>query len=164
MWRDFNKVVKNFDGSSMTQPIYKTDANGVHVLNERGEPQFEKLDQVPIKKFLFDVLGAQLQGENLTGSEKWARYSAASKIAAAGYGATEIDGEDVKTLLAAAEKGLATIVYGQVRVLLETDPEPIAKMLLPLNGAAVAFSDTAPAVIDAPPPGPGLVDLPSMGR
>lgn len=124
MKRNFNAIVRNFDGSPVEVPVFKVDpATGLHVVDERGAQVFERVEPLRLKKPIFELLGARMRGEEaISGAELLARYQLAMKIAAAGEGATELSQEDVKVLVGVLEKGAAPALYGQVKVLLDTDP------------------------------------------
>lgn len=125
MKRDFNIVVRNFDGSVIENPVYETESNGVHRIKD-GQMQLRCIEPVKLKKFLFDLLGGRLKGDdNITGADLMARYAVANKIAVAGDGLTEIDDEDVKALTAVLDKGASPLIYGMTKALLNKDPEPV---------------------------------------
>lgn len=125
MKRDFNTVARSFDGSPIEQPVYKTDPKtGCHMTNEKGELVFEKIVAKRLKQYVFDLLGGRLRGDdNISGAELMARYSLAAKIAAAGDGPTDIEADDVNTLTSVLEKGASPLIYGQIKKILDTDPE-----------------------------------------
>lgn len=125
---DFNAIVRGFDGAPIEQSVHKTAANGVHVTDERGNLVFERIEPMLLKKFLFDLLGGRLRGDDgLSGSELMGRYSVAQKIAAAGAGAVELGAEDVKTLIGVLEKGASPLIYGMAKSVLDN---PIADAAL----------------------------------
>lgn len=121
---DFNVIVRGFDGTPAEQPIHKVDKDGVHVTDERGNLVFERFEPLRIKKFLYDLLGGRLRGdEHMSGAELLGRYQVAQKIAAAGEGVAELGAEDVKTLVSVLEKGASPLIYGVAKGVLDN---PIA--------------------------------------
>jgi hypothetical protein len=122
--RDFNVVVKNFDGSVIETQVLKTDRNGVHTVDEKGNMQFDRLEPVLLKKFLFDLLGGRMRGDdNISGAELMARYEVAGKIAAAGSGMTDLTDDDMRTITTVLEKGASPLIYGMTKKILSTDPD-----------------------------------------
>lgn len=123
MKRDFNAIVRGFDGAPQVEATYQVDDRGVYKTDEKGTLLFKSMEPVTLKKALFNLIGAP-QKSDTSGAEQLARYRIATKIAEAGEGLTEITTEEGAVLLAVAETARNPLIYGLTKKVLDTDPAP----------------------------------------
>ena len=130
MKRDFNVVVKDFEGRPHVRPLYRYDDAGMPLM-EGGRQVFDRHVPMTLATYALDALAGRWRGEeSLSNEDMWKRMKLHDKIATAVAmpGPIELTSDEGKILMDALNhQGAAALVIGRMKDLLDTDPAPAAE-------------------------------------
>lgn len=126
MKRNFNIVVRDFEGTPHVRAVMKYDEKTGMPVTENGRHAFSHHVPMTLATYAMDALAGRWRGEeSLSNDEMWKRMKLHDKIATGVTTgeAIEITGDEGKALLEALNhKGESALVIGRIKDLLDTDP------------------------------------------
>lgn len=128
MKRNFNVIVRDFDGHPFVRPVMQYAHDTGMPIMENGAHAFSHHEPMTLRLYALDALAGRWRGEEgLTNDDLWKRMKLHDKLAFAGNEPVEITSDEGKMVLDALNKqGRSPIVIGRMKDLIDTDPAPAA--------------------------------------
>lgn len=141
MKRNFNVVQKDADGMAFVRARQKYDKDsGMPVYDEKGAIAFSHYEPMTLRLYALDALASRWKNEesmDSVTSEKRARLH--DKLCFAPEGIVDLKTEDSTMILDAMKaQGVAHLIVGRMKMMLETDPPPAAAEVKPAEVASNA--------------------------
>ncbi len=125
MKRNFDEVVKDYDGHAKVRVMNKYDDAGMPV-HKDGAPEFSHYQPMTLRLYALDALHGRWRGEEgLDHKESRKRMDLADRIAFSTDGEVELTTDDTVMILTALKnQGREHLVVGRMTKLFDTDPAP----------------------------------------
>lgn len=125
MKRNFNVVVKDYDGRPHVRPIFKYQPETGLPVIKNGEHEFSHHEPMTLRTYALDALGGRWPKDEITGVDGAARMRVYHKLLMSD-GNIEMTNEDGATIITAlTNQGRSFVVIDAMQTLINTDPKPV---------------------------------------
>lgn len=129
MKRNFNVVVKNYDGRPNFRAIMRYDeTTGLPMLAKDGRQEFSHHEPMTLRTYAIDALSPRLEGDqNMTVTQARDRTKLLDKLVFSVDGVVELDTTEGPMILdCMLRQGREPYIVARMATLIETDPAPAA--------------------------------------
>lgn len=130
MKRDFNVVVKDYEGRPFVRHVFEYDEKGMPVTEKegpmKGQQKFKCFEPLTLRLYALEAVGGRWRGEdNMTVEQAKKRLALYDKLTFSPDGVVDVSNDEVTMINECLLKqGRDPIVIGRMAIMLETDPKP----------------------------------------